>query len=96
MTPKFDFHTDSGHGWLKVSTTDLQAIGLSVAEFSTYSYRDGAWLYLEEDLDAGTFIKKWESLRGEIAIRHVDDGYDSPIRNMDRLPTVARMSSVNI
>jgi hypothetical protein len=96
MARKFDFHTDAGHGWLKVHSKDLHDIGLSVADFSAYSYRDGAWLYLEEDLDAGTFIKQWEATRGEFEVRHLDDGYDSPIRDLDRLPSLARMSSINI
>jgi hypothetical protein len=96
MTRKFDFHTDAGHGWLKVHVRDLTDVALTVAEFSAYSYRDGEWLYLEEDLDAGTFIRQWETRVGALNIRHIDDGYDSPIRDLPRLPVARRMSSVNI
>jgi hypothetical protein len=94
MTRKFDFHTDAGHGWLKVHVQDLADIALSVADFTPYSYRAGAWLYLEEDLDAGTFIRQWEAKRGEFTCREVDDGYQSFIRNLDRLPAGASFDDI--
>lgn len=85
---KFKFHYDAGHGWLQVHLNDLHELGLAPADFTKYSYRKGDWLYLEEDLDAGTFIREWERKSGGFIkiVAHIDDGYSSPIRDFDRLP----------
>ena len=49
------FHSDPGHGWLEVEYQDL--LNLRIAgDISGYSYRDGSKVYLEEDMDAGTYI----------------------------------------
>jgi len=84
---KFKFHYDAGHGWLKVHALDLLDIDLTPEDFSRFSYRDGEWLYLEEDLDAGTFIREWERKSGGFMkiVAHIDDGYNSPIRNLPRI-----------
>jgi hypothetical protein len=60
MRTTFDFISDPGHGWLKVNTRDLFALGLTPADFSSYSYRRGDDLYLEEDCDASTFLAAWK------------------------------------
>lgn len=83
---KFKFHYDAGHGWLQVHLNDLYDVGLAPADFTKYSYRKDDWLYLEEDLDAGTFIRSYEKLRDMFDVIHIDDGYSSPIRQFDRLP----------
>ena len=83
---KFKFHFDAGHGWLQVHLTDLHDLGLAPADFTKYSYRKGDWLYLEEDLDAGTFIRSYEKRFDAFDVVHIDDGYDSPIRQLERLP----------
>ena len=57
MELHYTFHTDPGHGWLEVSEGDLFRAGLTIQDFSEYSYRKGTRLFLEEDLDAGVFIK---------------------------------------
>jgi len=59
MRTTFDFISDPGHGWLKVNTRDLFALGLTPADFSSYSYRRGDDLYLEEDCDASLFIVRY-------------------------------------
>lgn len=83
---KFNFYSDAGHGWLAVDTSDLEAIGLTVQEFSPYSYRQGDTLYLEEDCDASFFVKQYESRIGKFECEEFDHGNYSPIRHMDRLP----------
>ena len=55
----YTFHTDPGHGWLEVPIKDCARIGLSLDDFSEYSYRDGNTLFLEEDCDMAVFIKAW-------------------------------------
>ena len=81
---KFKFHYDAGHGWLKVHALDLLDIDMEVRDFSAFSYRDGDWLYLEEDCDAGKFLSTYERKFEGFKIVEVDDGYDSPIRNLPR------------
>ena len=45
---------DSGHGWLRVPVVSAEGL-----RFSEYSYidRSGGWLYLEEDCDAGIWLR---------------------------------------
>jgi hypothetical protein len=59
MRTTFDFISDPGHGWLKVNTRDLFALGLTPGDFSSYSYRRNDDLYLEEDCDASRFIETY-------------------------------------
>ena len=82
---KFDFHYDAGHGWLKVHIYDAADVGPYAEDFSAYSYRNGEHLYLEEDVDAGRFIQAWEKFKRKFDVRHVDDGYNSPIRSYEHI-----------
>ena len=61
MKSSFEFFSDPGHGWLKVTVQDIAALKLSQTDFSTYSYRHNDALYLEEDCDAGVFINAWRA-----------------------------------
>ena len=36
----FNFYADAGHGWLEVTPTDLERVGMKVSEFSNFSYKD--------------------------------------------------------
>ena len=49
------YHTDSGHGWLQTSNSLIAELGIE-DKISSYSYKDFTAVYLEEDMDAGTFI----------------------------------------
>jgi len=84
---KFKFYYDAAHGWLKVHKLDLYDVDLTPEDFSSFSYRDGEWLYLEEDCDASKFIREWERKSDTFLkiVAHVDHGYDSPIRNLPRI-----------
>lgn len=82
----FTFYSDAGHGWLEVSLADLEDVGLTLQEFSPYSYRSGDTLFLEEDCDAGVFIKQYKSRIGEFSYKERDHGDRSGIRDLDRLP----------
>lgn len=59
---KFKVYSDPGHGWLRVTPKDVYDIGLTKAHFTPFSYRtqDDKFWYLEEDQDAGLFVKVWE------------------------------------
>lgn len=49
------FVNDPGHGWLKVPLTDIAALGIET-EITPYSYIEGQFAYLEEDLDAPRYL----------------------------------------
>ena len=49
--------SDPGHAWLKVNKQTLEDFELTPQHFSRHSYTDGVDLYLEEDCDAGIFIR---------------------------------------
>jgi hypothetical protein len=83
---QFYFHTDAGHGWLGVTTEDVKDVGLTPAMFSSCSYIRGDVLYLEEDCDAGLFIKAYRAKHGvdpEYIERHVNG--DHAIRSYKHL-----------
>ena len=63
LAKAYTFHTDPGHGWLAVATSEIEALNIPVTPFS-YVSPDGLTYYLEEDLDAGTFL----ALRKKLAI----------------------------
>ena len=60
------FHSDPSHGWLEVEAEDLKILGIW-GEITSYSYKNCSKVYLEEDLDAVTYLKKV-----------FPDGWDSP------------------
>lgn len=47
---------DSGHAWLKVNIMKVLKSGI-VKDISDYSYKRGMFVYLEEDCDAGLYLK---------------------------------------
>ena len=81
-TQSFTFHTDPGHGWLEVSKSQLETVGLGVDQISGYSYRNGDTLYLEEDCDAGLFLARYKVKYGklpECLDRYAEDSF---VRNL--------------
>jgi hypothetical protein len=63
------FHEDSGHGWLEVPSREIKAMGLGgrITPCS-YVFQDKA--YLEEDVDAGTFLNMRKLLPKPVSIQH--------------------------
>ena len=53
----YTFYEDPGHGWLRVLIAELAELGIQ-NEITSYSYRDDQYVYLEEDSDLDTFLKK--------------------------------------
>ena len=79
-----DFCSDAGHGWLKVTTAELLNLKI-YGEISSYSHVLGDDVYLEEDCDAPTFVRAYETQYGlKPAFKSVDHGALSPIRGYDR------------
>ena len=67
----FDFYSDPGHGWLKVSKSFLiKHIGAQWRSvFTPFSYERGDFVYLEEDCDLSRFINWMESAGQTVNIR---------------------------
>lgn len=77
---KYIYHTDAGHGWLQVKRKELRELRIEsdISEFS-YQYLDN--VYLEEDVDAGTFLKAMKEQGKPFEIVEKNDGDRSQIRN---------------
>ncbi len=82
MNLRLTFHQDPGHGWVEVSASDLERVGLTANDFSPYSYRRHGRFFLEEDCDAGVFIRKAESLGYEVTLVSEHTNNDHWIRNL--------------
>jgi hypothetical protein len=73
------FISDPGHGWLRVPYESAFGLGIS-----NYSYQDGQYAYLEEDADAG----KWLRAHPEVEVRSIPEKNepvgDSFVRGLPR------------
>lgn len=80
------FHADSGHGWLAVPMSYLRDWEL-VSKITPYSYKskDGETAYLEEDMDAATFVNEAIRRGQAIKVSRVHDGDHSFIRGLERM-----------
>ena len=86
------WEVDSGHAWLRVDLADLFRSGI-YEDISSYSYVDAARgvAYLEEDCDAGTYLKAigWDDRpqdeRGPTKENYIDG--DSWVRNLPSFTT---------
>ena len=77
------FHTDAGHGWLAVKATELEEFGVA-DKISSYSYKSGDTVYLEEDCDAPYFIGAATSHGVIINFKYGKQRDRSPIRSKER------------
>ena len=76
----YTFWSDSGHAWLEVNRHELETLKIT-DQISGYSYRDAyGKVYLEEDCDAGVFIKAAGIGRDQIREIYRDNLF---IRNLD-------------
>ena len=78
-----DYHSDGGHGWIKVEEKELINLGLA-GLVTRYSYTDGVYVYLEEDLDATRFFSTLKEKGIEYKTKSIYDGDHSPIRDLAR------------
>ena len=82
-TVQFKFYSDPGHGWMAVKRKMLDELGLKFT-ITRYSYQKGQTVYLEEDCDAGNFMKALREQRGlEIKIVEKSTDNRSPIRSYE-------------
>ena len=75
------FHSDPGHGWLAVKRSELVRLGI-LDKITPCSYQRGGTVYLEEDCDAGTFIKAKEA-NGETFEYRESYQENTPIRHYE-------------
>ncbi len=66
--PDFVWHTSPSHGWLSVPRKLLNELNL-LSQITPYSFQNGNRVYLEEDVDAQTFITAFEAVHGSIDSR---------------------------
>ena len=59
----FTFHSDAGHGWVEVPMAVLKELEIA-DKITSYSYLRDKTAYLEEDCDAGTFLKAYAAKHG--------------------------------
>lgn len=80
---KLNVYADPGHAWAKVSISLLLKLGIA-DQISGYSYRRGAFAFLEEDCDLGLFVNAMKQTgRAVEFIEHHTDKR-SRIRNYER------------
>jgi len=79
----FNHHSDPGHGWVAVKKDLVRELGI-IEQITRCSYMQGQSAYLEEDCDAGTFIKAFEARFGvKPQLKTLEPrNSSSPIRSM--------------
>jgi hypothetical protein len=81
-TRTLNYYTDPGHGWLAVSRTDLDALGIA-DQISPYSYQRAGRVYLEEDCDMTAYMIAADRSGWKVKIRE-HHANRSSIRNFDQ------------
>lgn len=96
MLGTYRYTQDPGHGWVEVPTAELRELGI-VKLITTYSYQRRGMAYLEEDCDAGTWMRAYRGRVGSEPVlreEHVDQ--DSPIRGYQQFGGRGQRQSVRI
>ena len=90
MAKTFQHISDPGHGWLKITKEDAHEVGLTVFNFSSYSYfRETTVdfeMYLEEDCDIEVFLRAYKEKHGELPVIESVYSEEPGIRGMRSLP----------
>ena len=84
-TTKYQWYTDPGHAWLRVSTAVCKQLGIldRVSRFS-YQSKKGDYLYLEEDCDAGLFLQAVKDRQLPCHMLPTKYQTESRVRHLDR------------
>lgn len=77
----FRFFIDPGHAWLEVPIQLLLSTGCAPL-ISEFSYMRNGYVYLEEDLDASTFLSHFTN--DEYTLEYLTLKHWSPIREYER------------
>ena len=93
-TATYKFFHDPGHGWLQVTRADCAQVGLTVEDFSPYSYQTDTHLYLEEDCDAPRFTTAYQAKHGRVHAVEAIYQEKTPIRSYQHMRNqLPRMSA---
>lgn len=68
MNMSLTFFEDPGHGWLRVPLELVRQLGI---EITPYSYQDGRFAYLEEDVDYGVFLDAAKRAGFKVSIKTI-------------------------
>ena len=79
------FYSDPGHGYLRVPLAKLEEFGVRY-KISPYSFKSERYAFLEEDMDANTFIEAATAAGEtvEFVTKHLD--HDAGCRSYPRFP----------
>lgn len=80
---KFTYLQDPGHGWLIVPGSLVRRLGVRPSEYS-YHNRAGDMAYLEEDCDAGEFMRALRATGVQPEIHEVHLDHDAACRSLPR------------
>lgn len=82
------FVTDSGHGWLQIPVSAYMDAVHDGVKISSYSYADmrTGYVYLEEDMDAPSYMKWYERVHKE-RLQYEEQHHDGDcfVRNLPML-----------
>tara|TARA_R110002012_G_scaffold287460_5_gene479844 strand:- start:506 stop:787 length:282 start_codon:yes stop_codon:yes gene_type:complete len=84
-TTQLVFYADAGHAWLAVPLDALEDLEIA-DDISQYSYQSKSkgLVYLEEDMDAGTFIQAFKKKYGFPPNWIETYHHTSHVRNLER------------
>lgn len=77
---KFQAYNDPGHAWVKVPRALLIKLGVE-KHITPFSYERGEMVYLEEDLDYGTFLNAMRSVGKTVELVNNHANRSSKIRS---------------
>jgi len=91
--PKYVIFESPGHGWLRVPLSELKKFNI-LEDISPFSYTDGEFAYLEEDVDMGTFLTARQAVTGE-PVDWERDFERQDIEDFPHLPNIIPISSLS-
>jgi len=83
------YHVDPEHGWIEVSETIVDQLGIKdkISEYSYYSFTRKSY-FLEEDFDAGLLLQALKDRGIEYVIRNKEHKGEAFIRKLNRVSEV--------
>lgn len=80
-TIMLEYVQDPGHGWVAAYASHVRALGVTP---TSYSYQDGATVWLEEDCDAPAYLHALTRAGIPYRIRETHTRGDAWIRSLPR------------
>lgn len=80
MVETYEFHTDPGHGWLKVPRARINELKIQ-NKITHYSYEKDGFVYAEEDVDFGIIYQALKNIGIQLKTIEINSDNESVIRN---------------